>query len=156
MPEITDEGEPLVSAEWERDIPGPIWSWWLAAAKPDGAGLRRWQLWVWWARQRGAQKRLSAAVRFLRGFIEAPLEAWGGVRRFGQKTKNVHGVSCSTQFRQLLLLRWRFGVRPDSYYKFQLFNPSGFLQQRISSKRSASCYRSSVVIPLGRQMSGCL
>jgi len=123
MPEITDEGEPLASDEWERDTPGPLWHWWLAGAKPDGAGLRRWQLWIWWTRQRGTNKRLSAAVRFLRGLPEAPLEAWGGVQRFGEKTKNVHGVSRTTQFRQLLMLRWQSGVRPESYYKFQLFKP---------------------------------
>jgi len=123
MPEITNEAEPLVSAEWERDIPGPVWSWWLARAKPDGTGLRRWQLWIWWTRQRGASKQMSAAIRLLRGFIEAPLEAWGGVRRFGQKTENLHGVSRSTQCLQLFVLRWRYGVRPISYYKFQLFKP---------------------------------
>jgi len=123
MPEMTDDVEPLVSDEWDLGTPGPVWSWWLDRAKPDGAGLRRWYLWIWWTRQRGVQERLSAAIRFLRGFIEAPLEAWGGVRRFGKKTENLHGVSRSTQYRQLLMLRWQFGVRPSSYYKFLLFKP---------------------------------
>ncbi|AHK80692.1 hypothetical protein M911_08885 [Ectothiorhodospira haloalkaliphila] len=59
----------------------------------------------------------------MRGIIEAPYEAWGGLRRFGNKTKLVYGIPLITQYRQLLMLRWRSGIRPDQYYKFHLFRP---------------------------------
>jgi hypothetical protein len=112
--------------EWERAKPGPVWRWWLGNGMPDGRGLRRWQLWIWWTRQRGIHMQFLAFVRFFRGYVEAPLEAWGGMRRFGDKTFNIYGVPRATQFWSLLLLRVRFGIRPDSYYKFQMFRPERF------------------------------
>lgn len=115
------EGNVLASAEFDFDRPGFIWHWWLARAKADGSGLKRWQAWIWWCRQRTAQARILAIVKVLRGVLEAPLEAWGGVSRYGDKTQRVYGVSRKAQFKELLILRWRFGTRPESYYKFQVF-----------------------------------
>lgn len=126
MENIGEEVQTIGLREWERARPGPLWSWWLRHGKPNGSGLRRWQLWIWWTRQRGLRKQLPAAMRFLRGYLEAPLEAWGGLRHYGRKTAEVHGISRAKQFRDLLMLRWRLGIRPESYYKFQLFRPNRF------------------------------
>lgn len=123
MQEIADQVEELAAAEWEKPMPGPAWSWWLSRATADGRGIRRWSLWIWYTRQQGTRNKASAALRFLRGYVEAPHEVSVALRRFGDKTQRVHGVSRATQFRQLLMLRWRFGIRPESYYKFQLFKP---------------------------------
>lgn len=111
----------LASVEFDCGRPGLLWSCWLRMAAVDGPGLRRWQAWIWWTRQRGLRSRLSAGLRVIRGLVEAPFEAWSGVRRFGEKTANVHHVGYMAQYRHLLLLRWRYGVRPESYYKFQMF-----------------------------------
>lgn len=115
--------EPLTTPEWERPTPGLFWARWLAGAKENGPGLRRWQVWIWWTGQRGVLRKLRATVILARGFIEAPLEAWGGVRRFGERARELYGVSPATQYRQLLKLRWLHGIRPVWYYRFQLFLP---------------------------------
>ncbi len=120
LPEVVEE---FASDQWEREIPKPIWSRWLAGAGSDGPGFRRWQRWIWWTGQRGMLKKLAASVYLMRGFVEAPYEVWSSLRQCGEKTKRVHDISRITQYKQLLVLRWRYGMRPESYYRFQMFLP---------------------------------
>ena len=121
-----EESEHLASPEFDLDPPGFVWSWFLRNSRPNGVGLRRWQSWIWWSRQRGPAAKVMAAVRLVRGFVEAPIEVLRGVRQYGGKTVLVYGVPYTAQFRQLLRLRWQYGVRPESYYKFQMFRPERF------------------------------
>lgn len=67
----------LASVEFDCGRPGLLWSFWLRMAAADGPGLRRWQAWIWWTRQRGLRNRASAGLRVIRGLVEAPIEAWG-------------------------------------------------------------------------------
>lgn len=126
MTKANEETESIGLAEWRRSKPSSLWAWWLRKSKPDGSGLRRWQAWIWWTRQRGLSRKLSALLLFLRGIVEAPIEVLGGLRRFGKKTVERYGVSYLTQFWHLLMLRWKFGIRPETYYKFRIFEPGRF------------------------------
>ncbi len=111
----------LAKPEWERCRPGVIWAWWLGRSGEDAAALRRWQLWIWWSGQKGTTRKLRAIAVFLRGYLEAPYEALTGLKQFGARARRNHGIPLRVQYWQLLQLRWFHGMRPESYYRFQLF-----------------------------------
>ncbi|MBK1672765.1 hypothetical protein CKO35_05510 [Ectothiorhodospira shaposhnikovii] len=135
MAQDGNEAGDLASIEWQREKPGLVWSYWLSRAKSDGPGLRRWQTWIWWKGLHDPRKKISAFILSIRGFIEAPYETWAGLRRFGHKTRRIHHIPLFTQYHHALILRWRYGIRPEHYYRLQLFKPerAAFAQHFIIS-----------------------
>jgi hypothetical protein len=108
---------------WERPDLDPLWRALLARDGDDGAALRRWVWWSWWATKPTAKAR-RAAVRDL---VRAPLifsrQARGMLAEHGPRVVQRHRI---TRWRQLAQMTWlwlRHGTKPLSYYRFQLFLP---------------------------------
>ncbi|MDX9740690.1 MAG: sugar-transfer associated ATP-grasp domain-containing protein [Gammaproteobacteria bacterium] len=106
---------------WKRSDPGLLWSGWLARARGDASGLRRWRLWIWWSAPMTRRERAQALLGLL---LFPPLtirEAWRCVRRCGGKVRDRHGIRAQRQVLDILGLAFGAGLPPIAYYKYQLF-----------------------------------
>jgi hypothetical protein len=126
MPNYARNTDRIVSAKWELPKPSPLWAWWLQRGRLDGDEFRRWQSWIKYSRRKKSRNWLVHVIRVVREIVEAPIEVLGGLKISGKKTNSAYGVSLLTQYWQLLVLRWRFGIRPESYYKYMMFKPERF------------------------------
>lgn len=112
---------PLGLPEWDRKKPTYFWAWALRSAPEDGRGLRRWKLWIWWSRPRSPIERLRIVAALAIRPFSIVLDSFRGVVDFGEKVRDLHGVSPLRQLMQMLILGIRCGVQPVTYYKFKLF-----------------------------------
>lgn len=100
---------------WRRSDPRGFWRIWLAGARGDASGIRRWKFWIWWTRSRTPAARWRAIIKLLVTPVSGPRDCWSCVR--------VYGVSRARQFIDLVRIRLGTGLSPLIYYKFQLFDP---------------------------------
>jgi hypothetical protein len=95
------------------------------AVRPRGGGaeLRDWARWVRRTEYPTLKWRVRVAGERLLRPASALDEARRGVRAYGDGVADGHGVSHRRQLRELYLMRLRYELGADSYYRFQLFRP---------------------------------
>lgn len=121
-----DETIPADLYATSQSIPRGLWRPYLRHAPPSAQGLRRWQIWARWTANRTRRHRLLFLSKALLLPGTAALDALSAVRAHGRNVAHHCNVSHLQQFIQIILLRLRFGLTPDSYYKFSLFYPDRY------------------------------
>jgi hypothetical protein len=105
---------------WDRRPPRGLWSFLIRHAYEDHTELRRWAAWVWWTREENQKDKLKRIVLGVRETFE---NARLAVKKYGRKVEAQYGVPRKRQLRQIVLLRLRYAMSVNSYYRFQLFRP---------------------------------
>jgi hypothetical protein len=95
---------------------------------------------AWYRRYDWIQtRRRLGTIGALRALVKRPgrvlRDAWRAAAMHGAAVRDAHGTPCWQQRLQLLWLGLRFGLDPESYYRFWLFRPDrrhhadGYVQQ---------------------------
>lgn len=108
---------------WDRPNPSTIWRPFLARARADGPGLKRWQLWAWWSRPRSTRERLRAILTLAVAPITTAAAAYHLIQASGGEVQHTHGVTRVAQYWTMIVHWIRYGLAPTTYYKYQLYLP---------------------------------
>lgn len=111
------------AAYWKRPDPAFPWRRWLARARGDASGLRRWWFWIRWTRPMTPGARARLVLDLLLSPLVTTRNARRCVQRYGGKVLERTGVPPRAQLLQILRLTFGAGISPVAYYKFQLFLP---------------------------------
>jgi hypothetical protein len=110
-------------SKWDRPPLGRLWRAFLFRSGDGVTQLRRWARWSWWASHREPAARRQA-VRELAMFPYTLLrDARAAVAVHGASVAARHRISPARQLLDLCWLRAVHGIRPATYYRFQLFLP---------------------------------
>lgn len=108
---------------WRRSNPGMFWRRILSRGKNDAAGLRRWQLWIWWAKPRSTVDWLITFRNLATFPLDIFIAAYRMSRHYGNSVKQEHQISVFRQIVDMMLLRVKSNIPYHLYYQLQLFLP---------------------------------